>query len=264
VIDWAARNGAIGAGVQLMKHVGRRADFLLGVGGSKQTLAIMPLIGYRPCGVVAGYVRALSPVGLLRRPGRRRRWKLVPRLARSIFWSLTAPRGEMAAWRPRRIGLSEIGRITPALPDGRQGVAVFERSEALFSHLLACPVVSVELHALEKAGRVGGYFLLSYAPGQARLADAWMDSEDPRDWQALLQAAVRQAKRQGGLAELVTWSSDPILSRALEQCGFHEQQTLPIYLRSSGGLPIPKETVRVQMVENDAFYLYSGQNELWA
>ncbi len=263
MIDWAAQRSEVGIGVALMKHIGRLGDFLLGIGGSAHTLKIMPRIGYQACGTVTGYSRPLSPVVLLKRPSHPR-WKRVPRFARSVLWSVMAPRGETGDWKTRRIGASEIREIAAAFPAERADTVVFERTEALFRHLLACPMAPMELYAMDKGGSVSGYFLISHAPGQARLADCWMNSADPRDWHALVQFAVRQAALRGGAAEFVAWSSDPLLSTVLESCGFHARLTLPIYLRSSGTLAVPSQTVRVQMVDNDACYLSLRHDELWA
>ncbi len=124
--------------------------------------------------------------------------------------------------------MDEIERMCPPLPTPMPGKAVFERSPALLRHVLACPIVPIELYGLEKGGRMGGYFLLSYAPGQARIADMWIASEDAADWRALIHAAVNQARSKRGVAELVVWSSDPSLSRILDNCGFHERLSLPI------------------------------------
>lgn len=263
MIDWAARRDAVGAGVVLMKQIGTMTDFLLGVGGSRHTLKIMKLIGYAPCGYVTGYVRALSPLAILKRAGGPR-WKLGARVARSLAWSLSSPRGDRAGWQARRIQGDEMIRIAGAFCDQRSDMAFLGRTPELISHALRCPIVPVELYAVERARQKAGYFILSYAPGQARLADWWMNSDDPEDWRTLAHLAVRQAKSRGGLAELVAWSSDPRLSRILETCGFHARLTLPIYLRASGALAIPKDTISVQMIDSDAFYLYLGRNELWA
>lgn len=263
MIDWAARRDAIGAGVLLMKHVGRMTDFLLGVGGSKDTLSIMPRIGYRQWGAVRGYVRTLDPRGILQRPTRSR-WKRAPRMVRSALWCITAPRRDLGGWVARRIGIEQIDQIAPVLPVQRPGLSVFGRSAALMRHVLACPIVSVELYALERDGRIGGYFLLSYAPGQARLADCWMKSEDPADWRALAHAAVHEAKRHGGMAELTAWASRPEFARVLQACGFHGRLKMPIYVRASGDEAVPQECPRVQMLESDEFYLYIGRNQLWA
>lgn len=263
MIDWAARRDAVGAGAVLMKQIGMMADFLLGIGGSAHTLKIMPLMGYRSCGTVTGYVRTLSPAGILRWP-RGPRWKRALRVVRSLVWTLSAPRADMAGWQVQRIGADEVEMIAGTLPDSRPNMALLARSPELFRHVLACPIVPVELYALKKAGRVGGYFVLSYAPGQARLADLWVDSQDPADWRALVQSAVRQAKFKRELAELVAWSSEPRLSQIFDSCGFHARLALPIYLRSSGHVPVPQQIPRVQMIDNDAFYLDFGRNELWA
>jgi hypothetical protein len=263
MIDWAARRSEVGVGVALMKHIGRLSDFLLGIGGSAHTLQIMPRIGYQACGTVAGYSRPLSPVALLSSPGRPH-WKRIPRFARSALWSLMAPSGGEEDWITRRIEANETREIAGALPTERADAVVFERTEILFRHLLACPMAPMELFAMDRGGSIAGYFLISYVPGQARLADCWMNSSDLRDWCALVQSAVRQAVRRQGAAELVTWSSDPMLSAALQSCGFHVRLTLPIYVRSSGSLQVPTQTMRVQMVDNDACYNYFRDDELWA
>ena len=263
MIDWAARREAAGAGIRLAKHVAHMSDFVIATGGSRHTRRILPLIGYVECGVISGYARALSPLGILRRPIPSR-WKLLPRMARSLLWSLAAPRASTAGWQVRRIEVDAIEQAGLPLPAPAPGQAVFERSTALFRHMLACPIVPLELYALEKAGRTGGYFLLSYAPGQARIADMWSVSQDPADWRALVHAAVGQARRKSGLAELVVWSSDPGVSQVLDDCGFHERLRLPLSMRAAEKTAIPRDIMKVQMLDSDAVYLYLGGNELWA
>ncbi|HEV2268366.1 MAG TPA: hypothetical protein VGR92_02810 [Steroidobacteraceae bacterium] len=239
------------------------SDFALAIGGSSDTLKILPLMGYVRRGAVSGYVRTLSPLGILRRPAPAP-WKLLPRMVRSLFWSMTAPRSKAAGWRARRIESGEIDQACAELPAHKPGMVVFERSPALLRHALACPIVPVELYGLDKGGRIGGYFLLSYAPGQARIADMWIDSGEPADWRAAVHAAVDRARTKAGLAEVIAWSSDPGLSRVLGDCGFHERLSLPILVQPSAGAAIPHDIMRLQMLDNDAFYLYTGGNELWA
>lgn len=263
MIDWAARRDALGAGVILMKHIGGLADFLLGVGGSNDTLSIMPRIGYVARGEVTGYVRTLAPLGILRRPVRPE-WKRGPRIVRSALWCWSAPRTQLNGWSARRMELGELDELRSVLPRERPGLAIFERSPMLLRHMLACPIVPVEAFVLERGGQIGGYFLLSYAPGQARLIDGWMSSADPADWRALTHAAVQASRQHGGMAELVAWASDPYFAQTLRESGFHARLTLPIYLRPSVGETIPREILRVHMIDNDAFYLHFSGNELWA
>ena len=261
-IDWAARREAVGAGVRVMRHLAGTVDFLLGIGGSRDTLKIMPLLGYRRWGEVTGYVRTIAPLGILRRPGPA--WKRPPRIARSLMWTVSAPRIDLKGWQLRRIGADALEGIAAALPAGRAGRALFGRSAAHLGFALACPIVPLELYALERGGRAGGYILLSYAPGQARLADLAMASEDPADWRAAVHAAVDRARARGGIAELAAWSSDPDLAQVLQDCGFHARLNLPIYLRAGEGRAMPCVPLRVQMLDSDAYYLYFGGNELWA
>lgn len=263
MIDWAARREAAGAGIRLAKHVASMSDFVLATGGSRHTLRILPMMGYVECGKISGYARPLSPLAMLRRPIPSR-WKLAPRLARGLLWSLAAPQADTAGWQVRWIGMEEIQQIWPPLPTPVPGKAMLDRSPVLLRHALACPIVPVELYGLEKGGRPGGYFLLSYAPGQARIVDMWMASQDPADWRALIHAAVNQARAKRGLAELVAWSSDPHLSQILEDCGFHQRVTLPMSLRASANMSVPRDIMRVQMLDSDAYYLYLGGNDLWA
>jgi GNAT superfamily N-acetyltransferase len=263
MIDWAARREAAGAGIRLAKHVARMSDFALATGGSEHTRRIFPMIGYVECGTISGYTRTLSPLDILHRPIPSR-WKLLPRMVRSFLWSLAAPRPDTAGWQARRIEMDEIDRMDLPIPTPVPGKVVFERTPALFRHVLACPIVPTELYGLVRGGRIGGYFLLSYAPGQARIVDMWMASEDPADWRALVHAAVSQARRREGLAELIVWSSDPGLSQILDDCGFHERLSLPISLRPPEGTAIPHDIMRVQMLDSDAFYLHLDGNELWA
>jgi hypothetical protein len=261
-IDWAARPDEIGAGAVLMKHVGQLADFQLAIGGTAHALRVMPLMGYEPCGVVSGYVRPLSAMALLKRPSHPR-WKLAGRFARSALWSIAAPRAAVEQSQVRRIRAEDVGRVV-WMPVERRGRAVFERTGEFVRYLLACPIIQMELYEIETESRARGYILMSYTPGQARLADSWIDSEDPADWLALIECAVRQAKAKSGLAEIVSWSSDPRLSQCFESSGFHKRVIIPMYLRSSRGIEMPKGIPRVQMVESDAWYLQSGQNDLWA
>ena len=263
MVDWAARRETVGAGVRLARHVSRMSDLAFAIGGSRDTLELLPLMGYVRRGAVSGYVRALSPLEILRRPIPTP-WKLVPRIVRSALWSIAAPKSNMAGWRVRRIEGEEIEQICAGLPARGPAMVAFERGPALLRHALSCPIVPVELYGLEKGGRIGGYFLLSYAPGQARIADMWMDSQAPADWRAVVHAAVDRVRTKAALAELIVWSSDPGLSQVLEDCGFHERLRLPILVQAAGGVAIPHDIMRLQMVDSDAFYLYFGGNELWA
>lgn len=262
MIDWAARRGEPGAGVTLMKYVGSLVDGLLGIGGSAATLKIMPLIGYRARGFVTGYVRSLHPLRLLSGVSEPD-WKVVPRVARSALWRLTAPRPVGGEWQANQVAVGDVGQLESVLPDRGRDFAVLERTVGLLRHALACPIVPMTLHALKRSGYLKGYFLLAYAPGQARLVDSWVASQEPEDWRALIQCAVMEASRNREVAELVTWANDPLFAQSLTKCGFRARLTIPVYLRATAAGVAPG-MLRLQMLDNDAAYLHTGHFEHWA
>jgi hypothetical protein len=263
VIDWAASARDIGAGVALMNYIGQQTEALLAIGGSAQTMQILPHIGFRASGIAVGYTRVLSPLRLLR-DAKPRNWRLLPRLARSLAWKLAAPpAAPRDDWHTRRIAGDDLERISVVLPVPARGMGVFERSADLFSYALACPIAPIHLYSVERAGRVRGYFLLAFAPGQVRIVDCWMDSDRQDDWRAMIHCAVEEAGRDPRAAEVVMWASDALLSESLRASGFHARHETSILLRSANGAALPAGPLRVQMLDNDEAYLHHGRIELW-
>jgi hypothetical protein len=263
IIDWAARSSAAGAGVSLMKHLGQSSDALLAIGGSSQTLALLPHLGFRMRGSATGYVRSLHPTALLT-PSVHPTWRVPPRFLRSVWWNLRAPRGGADGWQVSRVNSDELSRVAAILPRPMSGTAVLERSVELFRHSLACPIAAMSFFSMEREGRAQGYFMLALALRQARLADCWMDSSDPADWRALIHCAVREATRYPKAAELAVWASDPLLSGCLRDCGFRARNEASVQLRITRDPALLPPALRVQMLDSDAAYRHLDRNEFWA
>ena len=177
---------------------------------------------------------------------------------------MSSPVVQPVGWSIGRIASNEMATLAEALPHGTSGMDVFERSEGLFRYILRCPIVPMELYALKRQNQVLGYFLLAFAPGQARIADCWVVTDEPAAWHALMQYAALQAWRHRDVAELVAWSSDAVMTQALVAGGFHRRNQQPIFLRSAAEDEIISGHLRVQMLDNDAAYLHHGFGELWA
>jgi hypothetical protein len=263
VIDWAARPTASGAGVSLMKYLARATDALLAIGGSTMTLQLLPYLGFQRWGSVTMYTRPLHPLRTLT-PGTLSNWTLLPRVARGLLWMVQASSTVAAGWKVRRVSCEEIASLESVFPAPTRDLAILERSAELFRHSLSCPIASMQLYALEHAGAPRGYFLLAFALRQARLVDCWVESENPADWRAMLQCAVREAKRHPRAAELAVWASDATLSRALLDCGFHARGDLPVQVLAPHSPAITAQTLRLQMLDNDAAYRHGGRDEFWA
>jgi hypothetical protein len=263
VIDWAARSNAPGAGVSLMKYLGQDTDVLLAIGGSAQTLQLLPHLGYRQFGSVTGFVRPLHPLRLFGRSVHPA-WKVPPRVLRSALWKLQAPRADLDGWQADRLTTDELARLAPVLPTSPGDFAVLERGPDLLRYMLECPIADMRLFVMQRAGQVGGYFLLAFAMRQARLADCWMSSQDPADWCALIQLAAREAGRHPEAAELAAWGSDSLLSQCLRECGFRERSEFPVQMLASHDRSVLPTRLRVQMIDNDAAYRHTGRAEFWA
>ena len=263
VIDWAARPSAVGAGASLMKHLGQSTDALLAIGGSAQTLRLLPHLGFRPLGTATCYVRPLHPVRILT-PSVHPVSRLLPRFARSLLWSLYAPSGRVDGWTIRRIEAGDLSRVGSLLPAPTDSMGVLERGKDLFHYLLACPIVPMELYSIEREGQARGYFLLSFALRQARLVDYWVSSGEPADWHALIQCAVARAKQHSSCAELVAWASDSASGKSLLESGFHQRGVLSVQVLASRNPQLTVPALRVQMLDNDAAYLHGSRNEFWA
>jgi hypothetical protein len=256
--DWAARAGT-GAGVMLLKHVSQMTDALLAIGGGAETLRILPHVGFRAAGVATGYARPLYPMRIMRCGVT---WKVLPKLWRALLRRSAAAAPEWS-WQARRLAAAEVSQIRSVLPRPIDGLAVTERSVDLFQYILSCPGFPMHLYAVEKGSVIRGYFLLASVAGQARIADCWVESEEPSDWRNLLLCAVAQAKHDPQAAEVVIVGSDPLLAAALQTCGFHARFQIPIQARSTGQKPIPEGTLRVQMLDNDAAYIWECRNVYW-
>jgi hypothetical protein len=263
LIDWAARPLTVGAGVALMKHIGRSTDALLAIGGSARTLEIVPELGFQPLGHATAFVRPLNPLRILggvQGPA----WRLLPRTMRSVYWSAIAPHATAADGVVRRVGAEAVDALATDFPVPLDDTATFERSGSMFRHILACPMTPIQMYAWQRGKRARGYFLLAFAPGQARLADCWTRSLDPDDWRSLVLCAVREARRNADAAELVACASEPLLARVLENCGFHARGAQPIRYLARANVTLGAARLRVQMIDNDAAYSHQGRAELWA
>jgi len=189
-------------------------------------------------------------------------WKLLPRLARAaVRYRAPEPPGD--EWRAVSLTAEEAGQIEAVLPKPAHGMGVTERSVALYRYVLSCPLAAMQLYAVTRAGVIRGYFLLASVASQARIADCWVDSNEPADWSALVRCAVDQARQDPDAAEIVTWANDVLLEQALRSCGFYARFRMPMLLRASQGVTIAGGMLRVQMLESDAPYLHVAGSEYW-
>jgi len=263
VIDWVARSGDWGAGTTLMKHVGQQVESLLAIGGSDDTLRILPHLGFRRSEVVKGYVRPLHSLQILRSQPLSSR--LPARLLRSLIWKYSVRGAQATEWQIYPVtGGEDLVRVSGIFAAVPAGVTLLERSIELLAYVLACPSVPMRLFIVGNSQRTKGYFLLAFAQAQVRLVDWWMDSNAQSNLCALIGCAVRQAMLNHQAAELVVWGSDPEFEHALVNCGFHARYNMLVQIRPTDGATLPRAPLRLNMLDNDAAYLSEEKIQLWA
>jgi hypothetical protein len=236
---------------------------MFAVGGSELTQQILPVIGFKRCDTtITRYARPVRPLLRLVNP-ENWSWRLMPQVVRGLFWTLTAPTRRDVEWSAHRILANQLAAASIIWPTPRFGTAVFERSNASMRYLLSCPMTPMELYSVHSYRGPRGYFLLAFAPTQARIVDCWIDSDELSEWSAMVQLAVGQAKAHAHVAEVVAMCSDPLLEAALVECGFHIRDAAPMWLRAAGNVARPDARIRFLMADSDEAFLHSERNSLW-
>lgn len=250
--DWAADPLSLGAGVRLLKKAAARVDALCAVGGSADTRKILPLMGFRPAGERATFVRPLRP---LRHAltHQFKNWKLPVRLLRNAHWSWSHPAKPPRGWSAREVKPDEIDERGWQVRSG-QGVLRDRRAE-VYTRYLKCPFMRFALYLAENEGIPAGCFLLGFAPGEARVADLWL-FEGSESYEEMYRLAVWAAKADPTTAEITTCASTPTRRDALMRCGFRRWGSEPIMVYP--GRMATQCEYDCQLLDNDEAFLITA------
>lgn len=261
-IDWAADPMSFGSGSILIAQVAELVDAVLAVGGSDMAQEVLKALDFKTCGEITKFARPLRP--LRRLAGQKPSVRLAAQFARSLAWSLEAPKPQTQGWTATRIAPEQL--VSQSIPWPRAGrqTFIFERNPDTIAYFLRCPVTRMELYGVAKDRLCRGYFLLAQAPGQTRIVDFYVDSEDRDGWRALIELAVLEAKRNHMAAEVVAVGSDSVTRQALLDCGFHDRGSNPLRVLPGKGVQLPNGPIRFQMIDSDAAYLHANKNNYWA
>jgi hypothetical protein len=254
VIDWAAIPQAPGSGVLLFRKFAALAETLLAVGGSDETRSILPKIGFRRVGELSTYARPVRPFRqFLMRPANQ--WRSDARLARNLVWSrapLAGLPGSLSAVRVEKFGAIP-------LPEPSAEFTPARRSPDLLNYMLACPGAAFSGFVIREGGQARGYFVLSRAGGQTRIADLWTSGE----WPAAVSLAAREAARDRATCEVTAVASVEPLRRAIEANGFQGRGAAPVFLYDPGGLLATAPPLDVQLLDGDECYLNNPADPFW-
>ena len=250
-IDWAANPKARGAGAQLLKQVRVLRDICCCTGGTDIAQVVVRQSGFKPAATMQMLARPLRP---LRQAltHQRRNWKLPARLLRNTAWIMNGI-SHPAGWTAWQIQPSELPDAVLPTPSANQAVGV--RSAALFEYLAKCPSARYELWRISYGGEPRGYFLLSFVPGQARIADAWVSDGN---WSALYALAIKVAFQERSSAEIVTGATLAEALQGAQACGFRPSGECTVMLYD----PHSKlKNIHWQMIDNDSSFLHDNHIE---
>jgi hypothetical protein len=124
-----------------------------------------------------------------------------------------------------------------------------------------CPTARFELYVVKQGSEPRGYFLLSFVPGQARLADAWIFPGTQDNWMILAKLAIRAAHDSGSSAEMIAWASLPAAAEAFAASGFRQYFSLPVMLFDSRKHLEGIRDIHLQMIDTDLSFLHSNRIE---
>lgn len=232
--DWMSDPEAIGSGARLLLELARLVDGLIIVGGSEMTQRIAAPLGFRTLGEVSRYAAPLSPGAALDRDP-------------NISISLTP--------RPSEEDCRGTDPVAPWL--------AFDRTPERLADYLSCPTAAMAVYTVWRRDERLGGFLMSFVPGQARVAASWSTSSRDHDRVLLARLARGQAKEHPGVDEVVCMTNDLAEQRALLAAGFELEGSVPLFLRTSARELDGEAQLRFQMLDGDVAFLHHGVPQPW-
>ncbi len=254
IIDWAGSRRMPLGGLLLFQRCLDLADgSLLAVGGSADTLRILPMVKwFRRENDIGYYARPLNMWRIFRRAqGKAGRLRELAQAGRNLFWQVRPRLPNPVGWECRRASATDdvfahAGDFLPIL-----------RTRAWFDYLLRCPVVPSQLLLLSKNGVASGHGFVSNAGGSVRVADFVVaGGATDADRAAAFSALVRYIAAEPGACEIVAASSLPEMCRTFEACGLRLRGMSPVFLADPRKEIPPGARLEITMLIGDAFYLF--------
>jgi hypothetical protein len=255
IIDWASGKIIPGAGLLLYRRCMEvRRTSLLGVGGSTDTLRILPQVRwFVPQADLQWFAMSLRPWRrfLRSKRGARDGFKFLRNLHWSLFCSLPAA-GDWTCRPacPTDPVFTPQGDFVPIL-----------RTRPWIDYLSQCPAVDCCLWILEHAGVPRGHALIANLAGSARVADfALGDQSAPEMPTQAFSALVRTLAADEHLIELVAGSSLSEDIRAFRACGMRSRRRSAVLLADTRREFPAQSVIEIKPMLGDGFYLHDPAN----
>jgi hypothetical protein len=248
--DWAGDRHLPGSGVMLMKKLMCRAETAIVVGGSDDTRALLPKIGFVLVCDVASFVRVQRPWLQLRTRPKEPIAKATARLLRNTLWS-----GSSIGPIPERWRATRNDAFTSAAGPYDSPHPTPSRDDEDLNYWLRCPAAEISGYQIQRSGSVVGHFLLSRVGGQTRISDIRVYSADIADWTIAYRLAARSAAEIADTCEVVAAASTPFASHSLAASGFRNRGSAPLFLYDPHKRLFGAPSIFWNMIDGDAAYL---------
>lgn len=254
-VDWVSDRDIPGAGVLLKKKLMRLAEAGIVVGGSADTRAVVPRIGFSERGQVDTFVRVVRPWKQHQTRPPEALLKGTARLLRNAAWSLSAQIPIPDGWRA--VAVDSFGDW---VNESREtSFPTPERSAEYLNYWLRVPAAKMSGFSILHGERTLGYFLLSRVAGQTRIADIRLWSDDVSHWSVAYGLATRAAGDDPDTCEILGIASTPFAREALMASGFRERGTDPLYVYDPKGKLLHADPMFLNLIDGDGAYLYDPE-----
>lgn len=254
LIDWAAGRRTPGAGALLLRKLASYFQVLIAIGGSEDTVKILPKLGYRTTGEISFFARVIRPWRQFRTDPFPRGWKAPLRLARNTMWGFTPAPAVPPDWSCT--ALSAFDESHASLLDAPTSFAATRRTPDFMNYLLRCPAARMSAYLIHHNRTACGWFILAQTHGVIRIADLRVTTSTPQAWPAAYALATRTALRDPNGCELVAAASTPLAVEGIRQSGFRFHHAEPVFLLDPKGLLAHQAPIDVSLIESDAAYIY--------
>jgi hypothetical protein len=226
-MDWAASSSIPGIGGLLLRRLMKMGDIAVVAGGTADTWAAIPKLGFVRHADLLHYVRVVRPWNIFQEKSSEPSWKRIARLLRYTAREIISPNTVPAGWELKPITRFEA-EPWQNMPSERY-VAI-RRDAELLNYWLRCPLAKFSGFLVLHNGRVCGHVLINKLRKQARIVDVRLNREDPAAWQAAYALATRQAMSTPEIVEVRAIASAPLAQFALNKNGFHKSYQASIFL----------------------------------
>jgi hypothetical protein len=252
-VDWVSDRNAPGRGFLLKKKLMSFAETAIVVGGTDDTRAVIPKLGFKTVSDVGFFVRVSRPWQQYRTRPSEGIARDVARLVRNTAWS----RFDLRSAVHRGWSATRLESFDNSLLEGccnRDDPTPWRSAEYL-NYWLRSPTVAISGFALQRARKTLGYFLLSRVGGQTRIADLRLSSTTQDDWNAAYSLAEQVAASDPETSEITAVASTLFAELALRSSGFRRRGSAPLFLYDPQKKLRDSPPIYWNLIDGDAAYI---------